>query len=412
MSIKRFISTACLCALLVAGSVVPAAAKQRERRIDLPSAAAALRARAKAEQLLRGGLGPERTLPGSVRDIERVTVLVEPSGEPVKVRVSQLLMIEGVGDYFFKVPGPVADVTALGSSTAAPGLRNGSVVWQGFSQGRERLGAAIELVPAEERARLPLRFTATATVDGEPVTPEEIPAGRLAIDITVENVTGKPVALPTGAGDVRELARALDEVHAELSRGVRPEPGRDGVPRSLDVSGPVREQTETISAPLRVEGRIVLPSGTRRFTTDLAGNTTSFATRIAATLDSPTEMQIELTARPIPPPEIEARPRGGGTWAAAVAAGRVGPAAMLHTLVRVLAETARLVDVDGYMGNPDIGGDTSTTYVYRMTTRAPAAQPPPPTPAPKEGFDPAGAFLSAVLLLVLLGVATVWWALS
>src|SRR3954465_7521946 len=106
-----------------------AATASGAERVHLPSAEDLIKKQVAAEQLLRGGRGPERTLPGHADDDEAIDVAIDPGGAINSVTAVQRLRLHGVGDYFLKIPGPVQDVEALPTSSAQPGLRKGSVLW-------------------------------------------------------------------------------------------------------------------------------------------------------------------------------------------------------------------------------------------------------------------------------------------
>jgi hypothetical protein len=416
-------------ALILAELLAFGAGAAEPRRLRLPSARATIRARIEAEQLLRGGRGPERTLPGRVSDGESVNVTITPAGVPRRVTVDQRLRVHGVGDYFVKIPGPVLRATALPGSTAQPGLRSGSLVWQGFSSSGETLGAHVELDPAAERGRLPLAVRVRARVDGEPRRLDAGVEGALRLDVELTNATATTALLTSASAPARPVAAALDAVHGLLSRGRRPVPGRGGLARAIPILSPVTRRSVPVAAPLRVELTVVLdraskevraprasvtrgPRGTKIVRpTVLSGERTSRTFTIAARVPRG-RPRISLRVVPSPPAAGEARPPRGTTWTDAARRGTISARRMVDRLVRVLAEAARLPDVDGYLGNPDRDGPARTTYAYRVVAGPDDTHAAPPPEPPAGTSSPLG--IAAALLVVvvtMLGLAA-WWALS
>lgn len=396
-------------ALVVLLSLAAAAGAAGPKRVRLPSAAETIRERIRAEQLLRGGRGPERTLPGRVRDTELVRVGVTPEGEPRVVVVEQVLEVHGVGDYFVKIPGPVLEAGALPRSTSQPGLRSGSLVWQGFASAGEILAARVRLDPEHERDRLPLAVEVRARIDGEPADPFERTTGMFVLEVGVTNRTGTRVALPSADVDASVARAAVELVRRALDRGDFPAPGSGGIPKSLPVGAAVSETQRRVAAPLAVEiavafdddatdvaGGVVSRERGRTVVTErllLSGDRLSRRVRFAARIagDSP---RIEVRAVPALPAvsELEGRPA-------------------VDRLVHVLAEVARRPDVDAYLGNPDRDGPARTTYSYEVVEdeagRAPHAAPPP------EPSTSAASIVVALFLAMTLGAGlTVWWARS
>jgi hypothetical protein len=92
--------------------------------------------------------------------------------------------------------------------------------------------------------------------------------------------------------------------------------------------------------------------------------------------------------------------------------GKISGRDMLDRLVFVLAEAARLPDVAGYLGNPDLDGPTTTTYHYRLVAAADAPADPPTSPPASDTSSVWGLVLFIALGLLVLAGLTVWWALS
>lgn len=405
-----------LAAVALVSVVAGSAHALRGERLPLPSARQTIRDRIRAEQLLRAGRGPERTLPGPVTDTERVEVKVTPEGIPWRVVVDQRLEVHGVGDYFVKIPGPVRSVTGLADSTSEPGLRSGSLVWQGFATDGELLGARVVLDASNEQDRLPLAVTVRATLDGRPVDLDAKLSGVLELDVTVENTSGAEVVVPAGDPvDAVAAARALDRVAALLARDRRPDPGHRGIPRAIRVARATDETRTTVAAPLavrltvrfggrgtpkpdRVEraGRL---SGTRRtLEFDLARRVSDSRVRIGL------EAEPSLPLPPEPPASAQ-------SWEEGVRSKLVTGRAVIDRLTGVLAETARLPDVDAYLGNPDRDGQTATTYRFDVIAHEPVAGTAPTQPEPGQASFLAIAAVGLALVAAAAGLV-VWWALS
>ncbi|MEA2434987.1 MAG: hypothetical protein QOG54_2444 [Actinomycetota bacterium] len=371
-----------------------ASAAWPNERVRLPSAQDTIRARIRAEQLLRGGRGPERVLPGPVTDEEKILVALEPDGTPSSVIAVQSLDIEGVGDYFFKIPGPVRDVQPLAGSTGQPGLRSKSVVWQGFSNGEEHLAARLTLDPSEESDRLPIDATLDATVDGNPI--ETGDSGDLMLDIKLTNTTARPISLPSAIGSPDELVPALGSLHAVLAFGDRPQPGADGIPRAVTAVSPVENKTELVAAPLAytidVEGK-AMAEGV------LSGSNLEADVNIEVEDWSSTWPDVVLRVDPSPPDPSEAQRR-------------VGPRKMFDTLVRAMAEAARLPDVDAYVGSPDPTGQARSSYVFTFVAASTDTVAPPIRIPEDPGVNILALVLASILGALVLVAAVVVWSLN
>jgi hypothetical protein len=84
---------------------------------------------------------------------------------------------------------------------------------------------------------------------------------------------------------------------------------------------------------------------------------------------------------------------------------------MLERLMFVLADVARLADVDGYLGNPDRDGPASTTYSFVVVPNR-IVEARAPNPGPREQASLLGIIL-ACLVVLLIGAGLIgWWAMS
>jgi hypothetical protein len=410
---------------LALGPVAPAMAGTETTRVKLPTETDAIAVAVNIERILNGARGVETRLPGPVTDTERVRVGFDLDGSPVEVVDEQRLELSGVGDFEFKIPGPASDVTALPGSESEPGLRRGSVLWQGFCAGTKALGARLDLIPGQEDVRLPVSVHLSMTVDGTPLEPGKTVSGELRLVLTVTNNSVVPIQVVDGAVDPARGAAVLDAIRAVLRSGRRPVPGSYGVPASVGLSQ-TAFRTAQLDAPARVRGSIQIPG---RSVVDervspgvrVRGDTATFDAVVGG--GGPLVRRISLTARvrdlrlprislsvvPTPPPAGTLAPPAGRTWNAAV---RNDPGAMdAQRMVRLMFDTmwrvARLRQFDAYLGNPDPTGAAQTTYRYVLA--------PPPQglvtgrpPAPSSGGPVGTAAAAAVLVLLLLGAVVAW----
>jgi hypothetical protein len=89
--------------------------------------------------------GVETRFFGRLASVQAVTVTIDRSGMVIRVVDVDRILVGRKGDYSFAINGPIEDVRAAPGSESEPGLRTGTVVWQGFSPGRRLLAAAITL---------------------------------------------------------------------------------------------------------------------------------------------------------------------------------------------------------------------------------------------------------------------------
>jgi hypothetical protein len=400
-----------------------------ERRIHLPTETDAVALAPNAETLLYGALGIETKLPGPAADAESITVDLGLDGAPDRVQALQRLTLSGVGDFSFKVPGPARNVRALPGSGSRPGLRKGSLLWQGFSPGKKLLAAAMDLSPGLETPRLPLRFTISLKVAGRPLRLGERLSGSLDLSIRVANASSIPVKVAEAQVDAGNAARLLDRIRSELVAGRRPRPGERGLPVEVAVTGHLRSRTEQVEAPFGVDGEIFFGAGTlsqvsvdgatasigrdgihARFHGLLGGGEpTTISVRVRGMATSLGLPSFRLLARPAVPSPGWVRPPGGRTWARAVAAGRgvIDGRHLLAKAMDVMWRVARLRQYDGYLGNPDPTGPADSTYLFRLApARATVAPPAPPSARPVS--IPGAVGLSLAGLVMLFALALVW----
>ena len=421
--------------LIAAGAFVSGVASPasglaaRERTVPLPTELDALAFTPFAQTLLFADRGIETSLPGPVIDRERVDVGLHTDGSVSRVRVSQRLIVSGLGDYTFRVPGPASDVDALPGSATNPGLRKGSVLWQGFSSGREVLAAEVDLMPHLERDRLPLAFDLGMTVGGTPLEPGKTASGAFTFTLRISNSSEAPIGVVTAPADPGALAPTLDAVRGVLRRGARPVPGTGGVPKAVPVQGRPRRETTDVRVPFVIRGRISFPPGTLTEVrvaggtakTDGRGTVVMFRRALGGGAPNALELSVTGVARNLGLPELTLRaepslpsaraldPPTGQTWRESV---RVQPSAldgreMLSLLMQTMWEVARIRQFEAYLGNPDLRGDSQSTYLFRLSPRVPA--PPPAEPPEPRRPGPLGVAGVAVgALVVLTGLGLVW----
>lgn len=380
-----------------------------------------------ADDILLGAGFEERQFPGRVADTEIVHVDLDTDGAVAAIQVTQRLTLSGLGDFSFRIPGPVANLEPLPEAQSAPGLRRGSVIWQGFSPGERVLGARMDLYPEVEAAHLPLRIELSLTVGGAPARPETLARGPFELRIRIENTTPIATRVTEADADPGAAAETLDAIAARLREGERPVPGRRGIPRRIPASGEAGTRTVEVEAPFEVRGDVDFPPGT---ITGLAveggrvkgaGSGVAFGRRLGGGRALATEVRVTgtvrdlslpglvITAWPAPPAaSTVAPPDGAATWIGAVRAGVApGGRAMLARAMDALWHTARLRVFDAYLGSPDPRGPASTTYSFALNPPRPPVVVATPVPRTLGGF---GIALAAAAGLALLFAVGLLWA--
>jgi hypothetical protein len=412
-------------AALALGPGAPAWAGQENTTVKLPTETDAIAVAINIERVLNGPRGVETRLPGPVADAERVRVGFGLDGSPVKVVDDQRLDLSGVGDFEFKIPGPASDVGALPGSESDPGLRRGSVLWQGFCSGTKSLGARLDLIPGQEEVRLPIRLVLSMTVDGKPVRPGPPVSGELHLQLNVVNNSVVPIQVVDGTVDPARGAAVLDAIRDDLRAGRRPAPGSGGVPESIELANPSFRTTE-LAAPTQVSGSIRLPS--RRVVFESASGVRPGGARVIGvafdallgggrplrhTVELTAQVRglrlpkIQMTAEPALPSTASLAPPSGRSWAEAVRTpGAVDGESMTALIFDTMWSVARLRQFDAYLGNPDATGPASTVYRFVL------APPPPGASGPPAGSNSGGplrtAAAAAVALALLLGALVAW----
>jgi hypothetical protein len=407
----------------LAGPLYAAAAPSD--KVKLPSEADARTLAPQSETILYGDEGIETLLPGRAEDEESISVALGADGTPQSVVVDQNLRIHGIGDYFFKVSGPAMDVTALPKSDAEPGLRKGSVLWQGFSEGKTTLAARMPLFVDQEIERLPLATSLSLTVDGRRLQLDERASGDFELTFKVDNVSESLTSYTVADGKPEELARALDAVASQVVKNQRPVPGEAGVPKEVTLGTGAETVTREIEMPFHVDGFFHLPAnGISRLKIqggELVNNNPNFDGFLGGGLPSRLKVRVtghadrkigfpnlRMTAEPAVPLGIAGR-SGDRSWSALAARGKVSSRKMFDTLMTTMWQVAKLRYFDAYLGNPDPAGPASSVYRYEMAR--PAAQAGPPIVS-TTNVSPWTAALAIFALLFLLFDLVLWWSLS
>jgi hypothetical protein len=318
--------------------------------------------------------------------VQRVLVGIDRAGAPLSVDVIQRLTLNGLGDYTFAVPGPVTDVVAAPGSASEPGLRQGAILWSGFSPGRKTLAARATLQLSEAAPALPLRVTITR--DGGTFT------------LRGENVSGTPGSVLVGPSDPSAIAAALDETrHAARLRLVLQD-------RYVSVPRHPKGKNERIPAPLRVTGELRFPGG-RLVPLHYVlggGRRTRFVVSVPGVSGTP---KVRLVVTPLMPEKLLTPPGGAPTWRAAVRSHRVAASGLLALASRARLAIARTMDYETFLVNPDPRGTSRASYVYESARRPTAAAPLQPGDSGDKGWTTA---LITVLAIAGAGGLVVLWA--
>lgn len=389
-------------ALRAAGVVavaVPASAAGSVQQVLLPGPTPYPTA---SPPLLVNGASPTQPLAFTVhaRAVERVLAGVAPDGRVLSVQVRHRLFLTGKGDYLIAIGAPVEGVQAGPESQSQPGLRQGQILWSGFSPGRKLLVADAKLAAGPSAPFLPVRLRATRQGD--------------RYSLTVTNATRVSEAAYEGSAVPGQLARLLDQTRAQSLSEERLESAYatiDGLVRK-------RPRPAQVAAPLQVEGVLRFPSppSSARGGT-LRGRTVVFAGVLGDA--SPLALHVEVEGGGAPQLRLVARPTklvralrppGARTWAAAVARHPVPARTLLRTLIDARMQLVRSDQYQAFLANPDPQGANRTTYVYESAAASAAKA------APASGHDSGGGALLPVLAVLgaVLGVgaALVLWAHS
>jgi len=326
--------------------------------------------------------------PGAISGEEVVRVGLAPDGAVRSLVVDQELDLTGSGDYTLEITGPALDV---GSSdpTLHPGLRLGSLIWEGFSPGGKHLQASVTLDPTTARF-LPIPLKVTVGSSGARIT----------------NVTAQPRRILLADVDRAELGALLDRMRALARSGVVPRAGYDGIPTSLAARSSAREELVDVAVPFHVVAELSAPDAetSRDATTTLStpgeGVDLPFDGRLIAA------PELRIQAAPVAAPFATLDPPGGArTWRAALARAQAREVRDGFVLAQVvLWQGLRVADYQAFLGTP-LGGTFRATYEF-----APATVEAAPTPrAPPERVRPMGIALALVAAALIAGNGVALW---
>jgi hypothetical protein len=321
----------------------------------------------------------------ATKSVQRVLIGIDGDGAPVSVDVVQRLTLSGLGDYTFAVPGPVTDVVAAPGSASDPGLRQGAILWSGFSPGKKVLAARASLRLGAAATALPLRLTITRQ------------GGTLTL--TGENVSGVPGDVLVGPSSASDTAAALDKTRQTARLRPALQELYVGVPRLP------KGTQERIWAPLHVTGELRFAGG-RRVPLDYVlgdGRPLRFVLIVPGVSGDP---KVRIVVESVSPAKLLTPPSGSTTWAAAVRAHRVDPAQLLEIASRARLAIARAIDYETFVVNPDPRGVSSATYVYETAPKPAAVALPASTDSNGNGWT-AVAF-TALALLGAGGLMVLW----
>lgn len=322
-------------------------------------------------------------VPSTVDDTEQVDVAVGPNGDPAVVTDRQHLVVRGAGPFLIYELGPARKAAGL-NDFSQPQAELGQVVWQGFSPGTRTLDGLLTLDAGYEAARLPMAVRIDFTGrDGKRTALK--PGGQARTDgtatITLLNLTPSLRFLAVGTATPGPLAHALDTLLAAAKSdrpGVPPYAG-NGLPTRL--AGTVIAQTEsTVTAPLRVRGRVTVTGGnggigtpvTGPGTTPIPGGATISGTlagsvTFTAALQAGQRLGLSLDVQPWIDARTFAPPHHLPSWAAWAAthpsAGEVGDATA--TFINVAAQAARAADYSPYL-TTDTRGQAASSFRFEM----------------------------------------------
>jgi hypothetical protein len=342
----------------------------------------------------------ELQLPGRITSREQIAVGLDPNGAPVSVIATQRLTLDATGDYAFAVQGPVLDVVPTPDSDSEPGLRQGAILWQGFSPGRRLLGARAKLRVAESAPSLPLRISIDARVDGVPLEGGSKRSGRLDLGVTLVNATTASVATFEGDGVLSDIARVLDDLRKTVEGGG---PYTQNLVRVRSSGGPLPGRKARVEAPFAVQGLIRFPHGTLNEVSVVNGRRVREGIAFAGRLGdgAPLRLAVRVGGRAralsLPSVSIKAtpalristlRPPRGQTWRGAVARRliRTDGRTLLRTAIDTILRLARVRQYETFLANPDgyaRAGADRAVYLYR--TAPPAASVAPPRSAGGDG---------------------------
>ena len=324
-----------------------------------------------------GQTAQETRFPGRLRSDQRVDVGLAGDGSPVRVAVTQRILISRLGDFSFTVPAPATAVVAAPGSQAQPGLRALGIVWQGFSSGRRVLASTATLRPDAAARALPLRVSVEE--DGDRTT------------VRLENVATRKILLAKGTASASAVSDFVARFRAAQRRA------GDAIAASglFAVDGtPAGQERAHVVAPLRVRGTITVPGRPPVEVSDVLGN----GRPLTRTLSVPggRRPRIDLQVDPLDPLELMPTPER--------AAAARDP---LSALQRALGRIALSWQYRHFLAAPDPVGPSRATYAYRTLTSAPLAA--GPRRSDDDGTDTLVIVLVSIVgAVVLVGAVALW----
>jgi hypothetical protein len=251
-------------------------------------------------------------------------------------------------------------------------LRQGTIIWEGFSPGRRQLAAVASLQQDEVAARFPVGVSIT-------------PTGAGVVSVVVTNSSTLAVAVADGVPDAAALSSGLDAARVELRAGRFPRTGLAGLPMSIPGTVGATPVSVQVTPTVVLGGEIRFGDGS---SSPVAGPLGAGG-RLEATGRAPAELHLTVEFQP---PVLADLAADVGTEA--------GRRQALRALQTVIATGLRIRDYGPY-----IAGVERAVLTTSFTTRPAAAAAPPPPPGPDAGVDILTVALSLLSALALLAVA-------
>jgi len=346
--------------------------------LPLPHSIPGRHERLVAEALARGQLGPiDNHAPGPVTVSEAVALGVRPDGSSGPVTVRQRVVIDGTGDFIVELPMDAADVVPA-NETSQPGLRQGTVLWEGFAPGRRELDADVTLLGRAAAQRMPVAVTSTTRAR--------------EVTVSIADSTAVSVITPTGAPTPASLSQAIDAARAVIAAGELPVAGEAGVPASLTPAGDVASVAQVVNVPVRVTGDIAFGGVPQGVDAVVAGSSADDA----LVLHGSGPVAMHLTVQPVAPTlaDLLSLPPDAGPAAARAA---------LDELDLVLLRSLVIMDYAPFV--PGVG--TASTAATFSVVPAPALHAMLSTPTRHADVIVIVAFGIALVLIVAAG-GVVW----
>jgi hypothetical protein len=265
----------------------------------------------------------ERRFPRRLDAHVAVRVGIDSTGRPVRVTATDRIVVLGAGDYSFAIPAPADEVAAGPGSASQPGLRSGTVLWQGFSAGRRVLVAQISLNAAAASKALPIRLV--------------LRPGK----VQIANATDTKVTLTTGRASPRAVAAALRTVYGAV---------RNRTPIAappIELSGATRTVKRVVRARVRVDGTYAFSDG------EVGHVARELGDRPFRLSGSGELRRLELRVsveRPLAPLRRTATD--------------------VETASLRVFESALAAQYETYLANPDPSGQSATSYRFILAQRA------------------------------------------